>query len=282
MCFWGVFLDLLDGKMELHAFEIIWRCVFGACVFGFGGRQDGLREGGRVCEERGEEMRAPSKHGRRLGLHMSGCCSARGRAKRSTPISVDADADWGAHVTCRIVAVPRPRQTRHARPISVDADWLHMSSCCCAAAAARSTLTSARTPTGVALVGLLLCRARAKAKHAPQLAWTPTGVAQLGLLRCRDRAKPNTHPVSVYADRGCTCHMSGCCCAAQNPTRTPVSLDADWGCTCRAIAVQRQTQHAPRSAWTLLCRGRATSSPPLDLTTTASPMHAHCSPLGKP
>ena len=44
--------------------------------------------------------------------------------------------------------------------------------------------------------------------------------------------------------------MSGCCCAAPNPTRTLVSVDADGGCTCPAVAVPRQSQHSPRSAWT--------------------------------
>ena len=100
-----------------------------------------------------------------------------------------------------------------------------------------------------------------QAQHAAQSAWTPTRVAHVGLLMCR--AKPNTD--LSQRGRRLGLHMSGCCCAAPNPTRTPVSVDADWGCTSRAVAVPRQTQHSPRSAWTstgvahvglLMCRAK--------------------------
>ena len=47
------------------------------------------------------------------------------------------------------------------------------------------------------------------------------------------------------------------------------------------MEVKRKKKDEKSKERKMLCRGRATSPPPLDLTTTASPMHAHCSPLGK-
>jgi hypothetical protein len=117
----------------------------------------------------------PSPLGRRLGLHISGCCRAAQDPTR-TPISVDADRGCA----CRAFVVPR--QAQHAPQ-------------------------SACTPTGVAHVGLLLCRAKPnthprqrgaawgctcravdvprQAQHAPRSAWAPAGVAHVWLLMCR-------------------------------------------------------------------------------------------------
>ena len=223
MCFWGVFWDLLDGKMELHAFEIIWRCVFGACVFGFGGRQDGLREGGRVCEERGEEMRAPSKHGRRLGLHLLQC--------------------------------PRPRQAQHPnqrgrrRRLGCTC---HMSDCRRAAAAPNPTRkTNQRGRRLVAHVKLLLRRGRGPL-NTHLSADADWGCACRAVALPRTRQSQTRAPVSVDADWGCTARAVALPRPRHTQTRTQSACTPTGVAhvTCRAVVVPRKTQHAPRSAWT--------------------------------
>jgi hypothetical protein len=163
------------------------------------GRRHGVVHVGQLmC--RAKPSKHPNQRGRRLGLHMSGCCRAAPKPTRTT---VRVDADWGC--TCRAVAVPLPcRAKPNTHPSQRGRrHGLHMSGCC------RAAPKPTRTPINVDADWGCTCRAVVaprQTQHAPQSAWTPTGVAHVGLLPCR--AKPNTHP--DQRGRRQVLHMSGC------------------------------------------------------------------------